>query len=340
MLKYVLILLVFICSSMIAQQLKCSAFVVNENSVTLAKNLDWDLGSGLIIFNPKGENKISITKPNSKKWQSKFASITFNHFGKDFPLGGINEKGLVIEELSTYPVKYPKLKDKSTLNEFEWIQFNLDSFATVEELIENLPETSIQKFYFDLHFVAADRTGDAAVIEFINGKPVVYTDSLLVYPVLTNNNYNELLRYKDLYKTTGRKILDVRNSQERFLKIVQLLKTKNNLEKVSPINSSMNILDSVKVEDTRWSIVYDITNMNIYIKTFLNEQVKEISFEQFDLDDNKYLYDHVLSNEEINFEILNSETNINYLLELRDKIKNKFPSSEGLTEKINTLIVD
>ena len=80
--------------------------------------------------------------------------------------------------------------------------------------------------------------------------------------------------------------------------------------------------------------------MSIYFKTFLNEQITKISFDQFDLDDNKYLYDHVLSNEEINFEILNSEININYLLELRDKIKNKFPSSEGLTEKINTLIVD
>jgi penicillin V acylase-like amidase (Ntn superfamily) len=339
-LKFVLVLMMFLCSPIFSQQLTCSAFVVNKNRVTLAKNLDWELGTGLIVCNPKGENKTSITKPNGKNWVSKYASITFNHFGKDFPLGGINEKGLVIEELSTYPVKYPKIKDKSTLNEFEWIQYNLDSFSSVKELIESLPETSIQKFYFDLHFIAADKSGDAAVIEFIDGRAMVFTDSLLFNPVLSNNNYNELLRYKDLYKTTGRKILDVRNSQERFLKIIELIKTKKNFETVSQVNASMNILDSVKVQDTRWSIVYDITNMNIYFKTFLNEQIKKISFDQFDLTNHQYFYDHVLSDSTINFKELSSEINNKYLFKLEDEIKNKFPANEGLTKKINTLIID
>jgi choloylglycine hydrolase len=253
----------------------------------------------------------------------------------------MNEKGLTIEELSTYPVKYPSLNNKSSLNEFEWIQYSLDSFALVEELIENLPEINIQRFYFDLHFIAADNTGDAAVIEFINGKPIVFKDSLLIHSVLTNNNYDELLRYKDLYKTTGRKILDVSNSQERFLKIDQLIKAMNNRESASQVNASINILDSIKVQDTRWSIVYDIPHMNIFFRTYLDEQVRKISLNQFDLESRKFLYDSVLSCDLINFTELKLELNNNYLIALRDQIKILFSSNENdLTEKINTLIIE
>ena len=31
------------------------------------------------------------------RWTSKFGSVTFNQYGKDNPMGGVNERGLVIE---------------------------------------------------------------------------------------------------------------------------------------------------------------------------------------------------------------------------------------------------
>jgi len=132
-----------------AQQLSCSAFVVNSNKNYVGKNLDWSLGNGIIIFNPANEKKSSVT--SSKKWVSKFRSLTFNHLGKNMPLGGMNECGLVIEELSSWSVKYPHKDSTSTLNEFEWIQYNLDNNKNVTELIENIELLGIEKFAFGIH---------------------------------------------------------------------------------------------------------------------------------------------------------------------------------------------
>ena len=112
----------------LGQNYSCSGFVIkNNNDILLAKNLDWALGNGLIIFNPKNKLKCSIyAKSKKNSWTSKYSSITFNHLGLNQPLGGMNEEGLTIEELSTWPAEYFN-KNNFIVNEFEWIQYQLDN---------------------------------------------------------------------------------------------------------------------------------------------------------------------------------------------------------------------
>ncbi len=61
-----------------AQTFSCSAFIINDtNNILLAKNFDWELGNGIIIYNPNGKAKKSIySKDNESIWISKYSSIT------------------------------------------------------------------------------------------------------------------------------------------------------------------------------------------------------------------------------------------------------------------------
>jgi penicillin V acylase-like amidase (Ntn superfamily) len=123
----------------------CTAFILErDGKLILAKNLDWPIGEGYIFVNCKGEEKTSLSTDGipTIKWESKYGSITFNQFGKEFPLGGINEKGLVIEELNYSPSKYPPNKTLY-LNEMQWIQYQLDRAQSVTEVIESLDTISI-----------------------------------------------------------------------------------------------------------------------------------------------------------------------------------------------------
>ena len=75
----------------------CTAFCIKDsNNLLVAKNLDWPVGDGLILVNKRGLFKEAYISGSKRiSWTSRYGSITFNQFGKEFPLGGMNEKGLV-----------------------------------------------------------------------------------------------------------------------------------------------------------------------------------------------------------------------------------------------------
>jgi len=118
--------------------------------------------------------------------------------GKQFPLGGMNERGLVIEEMSYSPSKYPAQELKK-VNESQWIQYQLDNSQSVKEVIKSLKHISISPFLFKLHYIVCDSSGRIALIEFIDGKVKIYTDDDIVAPVLTNYNYKNNSQKFDKY---------------------------------------------------------------------------------------------------------------------------------------------
>lgn len=329
--KYYLIFIIILNNHISGQSLNCSSFIIKNDNVFLAKNFDWSLENGLIIFNPKNKLKKSIySESNRNIWISKYSSITFNHLGLNQPLGGMNEKGLVIEELSTWPVEYYKNSDLS-LNEFEWIQYHLDNYSTTNEVLANIEQISIRKFYFQLHYLIVDRYGDKAIVEFIGGKPEIKHGESLIYPVLTNNNYSDLIKYFNLASESRFNKLNVNYSQDRFLKIVKLLKKYNDSANYL---YSMNLLDSVQVTDTQWSIVYDIYAQKIYYKTKSDDNVKCILYSQKLIGDNevKFIPIGLKKNKFMTFNLNN---NIKYLEDLIVDINMHF-GNKGL-ELVNKI---
>lgn len=104
------------------QLLACSAFQAQgQNALYFAKSFDWHDGTGMALINRKGLTKTAFLQENSnfspKVWNSKYSSITFNLFGKEFPMGGMNENGLVVEILWLTGTSYPVNSSLPAINQ-------------------------------------------------------------------------------------------------------------------------------------------------------------------------------------------------------------------------------
>jgi len=249
----------------------CTTFVIKSKSnLVFGRNLDWVSENGLIVVNQRNQQKQSIVFPPSKPitWTSNYGSVTFNQFGKEFPFGGMNEKGLVIEVMLAN-AEYPQEDHRKALNELQWVQYQLDNSSTLDEVIAHDNIIRIQKVSQNLHFLVADQNGNVAVIEFIKGQMVVYKDEKLLFPVLENDSYQtSLQKYQNNEKTRFSMATDKVNHYQESMNI-------------SAIDYSFDILKDVAL-DGSWSIVYDIKNMTIDFTTKSNRKRKTIQLEKFD----------------------------------------------------------
>src|SRR5678809_1302493 len=119
--------------------LACTTFFITKNGqLVLGRNYDWVTDAGMVCTNLKGLSKISMKTENGEtiSWVSKYGSITFNQYGKEFPTGGMNEKGLVVELMWLDGTRYPKKDQRPSVGVLQWIQYQLDDCETVKEVIK------------------------------------------------------------------------------------------------------------------------------------------------------------------------------------------------------------
>jgi penicillin V acylase-like amidase (Ntn superfamily) len=257
----------------------CTTFLLrSKDQLVFGRNYDWITGEGVLNSNQRGLYKISSPVKDGKtiSWTSKYGSLTFNQYGKEFPTGGMNEKGLVVELMWLEGTQYPAKDDRAALNVLQWIQYQLDNYSTVEEVILSDSILRITGKGTPLHYLVADANGKAATIEFLEGKMVAQLQA--GYPVLTNHTYT----YSFDQMVNGRSRSN--NSLERFATTCAMVKHSwDDKSKVS-VDNAFNILSKVSQGSfTKWSIAYDITNKQIYFKTEGHQDIKTISFQDLDL---------------------------------------------------------
>lgn len=266
----------------------CTTFVLSnpDGTIVFGRNFDFPLGPGHIHINTRNQQKTALIRPPEKPltWVSKYGSITFNQAGREFPYGGMNEAGLVIEQMWLQEAAYPEIDDRFGLNELQWIQYQLDNAASVDEVIKSDSLVRISKLSTSfLHFLVADNTGAVATIEYIGGKMVAHRGSDLPCKVLSNCVYSHSLAYKS--STESSKSSDfnawTQNSSGRFVKAANLIETYKGEE--NPVDYAYRILDSVAQSgQTQWQIAYNITERRIYFKTQLNPVRQTIDARQID----------------------------------------------------------
>lgn len=265
----------------------CTTFCLKRGGeVLFGKNYDWMIGDGLIFVNRRGVAKTAMSGgTNSAGWTSRYGSITFNQYGRENPSGGMNEAGLVVELMWLDETSYPAADLRPTVDTLEWIQYQLDNFASVDEVVKANEYLRISSFV-KLHYLVSDRNGNSSSIEFLNGKLVAHAGDKMPVSALANDTYEKSWAYAKTIESFGgaRKLPQSSSSLDRFtraaLKVREFEKepaTKN------PVDYAFAVLDDVAQKgSTQWSIVYDQKAAIIYFRTMASREIKIIDAKAFD----------------------------------------------------------
>ena len=176
--KYLLLLLVLLCC---CYGNACTTFLLSKDGkLMFGRNYDWITGAGIVNTNQRGLFKTTAEKnQKTMSWVSLYGSITFNQYGKEFPTGGMNEKGLVVELMWLDGTKYPATDQRPAVGVLQWIQYQLDMHATVDDIINSDKKIRISDEATPLHFLIADAKGNAATIEFLHFHQTIFNLTIL-----------------------------------------------------------------------------------------------------------------------------------------------------------------
>ena len=174
----------------------CSSFVLQtEGGLLFATNYDNEFRSGLLFINRRGVQKTGFepgTAGEVASWTAEHGSVTISVVGSQFGWSGMNEAGLVVSTMILGGTEYPPDDERPPLLSPMWVQYVLDTCATVEEVIATKEHLRITDTHD--HYLVGDRTGASAAIEFLEGKMVAHTRDTMPVPVLTNSKYARCLR--------------------------------------------------------------------------------------------------------------------------------------------------
>lgn len=264
----------------------CTTFNLTSGDVNIfGRNYDWSVGDGAVIVNKRGLAKTAMKAKDETgqpaKWKSKYGSITFNQYGREFPQGGINEAGLVVEIMAVPEGEYPAADSRLYVGKAQYRQYLLDSFSTVKEVVESdsVRITATGKGPMT-HLLVSDRTGASAVIEFVGGKRVVYTGDSLPVRALSNTLYTDSLSHWRAKKVPT---VDTWKSVERFILAADATSSFDAKAVKAPIDHAFGLLKQlVQGDKTKWSIVYDIKNLQVFFHTSSNPKPRSIDLKKVD----------------------------------------------------------
>lgn len=234
------------------------------------------------------------------------------------PCYGMNEKGLYLVEL--YLDKTYSIADHSKPNMFwaQWIQYQLDNYKDVDEMLQHLYHAPVIDWwptYPGSHFFVADKSGNTAAIELLNGKITVYTGKNMPVKLLCNNQYKKDLQSLSSYAPFGgSKAFDMSKNDwdNRFIKAAQMLYNYNEQTCGSALSYSWNILDSVKPGE--WQMVADMTNTKLYFRSDISTNIKEIDLSKLDFSKTanlKYIDMHITMAGDITAQLLPFSPEVN-----------------------------
>lgn len=273
----------------------CTIFSLTRNGSTVfGQNLDWDSDlPSMVLINKRGVSRKSIhwkgwypaqvtDEREPVYWTAKYGSVTFSYLGPGFIEGGMNEAGLVIDQ-ANLGAKYPPDDGNPAFSCSQWMQYQLDNFSTVREVVEHIGELRLDGEGW--HFLLCDRSGDACAIEYPDGRPLIYRGESLLYPVLTNTRYMQAVEALSHDRAFGGEadIASGTDSYGRFVRVAALMKDYPQSKDCSSVEYAFRMLDEVRVDDTQRSVVYDPTCSMVYWKTAGDDTSRCIDIGRLDL---------------------------------------------------------
>lgn len=325
----------------------CSTFMLKTNSQQIfGHNLN--MGKhipGLIFINKrgllkKGHTWKEITSNNPENtsnlnWVSKYGSVTFNCFGREFPDGGMNEEGLFIWEMTGISTFEDETKGP-TLFMAQWMQYQLDNYKTVEEALDNISRIALDGWNW--HFFIADKHGETASIEFVHGIPIVNSKSNMPIPLMGNGRYSEDISFIKEFEGFGGNIpIDLNDEQlPGYIKAAQIMNNYTNSEKI--VDYGFDILTNLSSK-AKWSIIFDLKNMTGYFRTAKYPNIKSFSIQSFDFSSGTPVQILNIQNAELKGDVSNKFIDFNHddNLKLTKEVSNMVFSPEEFDISVETL---
>lgn len=313
----------------------CTSFQVKakDNSVIIARTMEFPVDTKSVIWViPRGENYTSISDKGIKglSWKNKYAFIAVDGFNLSTSyVEGMNEKGLSVGALMYNGAKYQDQTTDKFVTYADLIGWLLGNFSTVKEAKSELPKIKVidknikeVSGSLGLHFAIHDASGQAIVVEFIDGEQKIYDNKVGVMTnrpdfnwQLTNlRNYINLASSdKEPRKVNGLTIeptgvgsgmLGIPGDwtpPSRFVRIAYsvdaALTPKNSLDAVNLAEHLMNIVDIPKgvikekvkyvfttYGNTQWSVIKDLSNNVMYFRTYDNMTLRKIDLNSFNIE--------------------------------------------------------
>jgi len=276
--------------------LSSTTFVLNNSGHPVyGMNADGGHIPGFVIVNKRGVTKTTalVLPENRISWTSQFGSVTFHAIAREFPSEGINEAGLFIATMAGAQLQkdaYPEPDSRKPISQYQLVQYQLDNFSTVAEVIASHQSIRIPKPQENspappgsIHFLVGDSQGNCASIEFLDGEMVCHTGWTMPVKVLANSTYDESISYFRRFRFIHiffpiTPIDSLRPSLYRFAVAADSVKKYRPKRSGPAVDYAFQILQDVEVTPANhtatWSFVYDSANKQIHFRSWSNDQIR------------------------------------------------------------------
>jgi len=264
-------------SALAATGRACSSFCIdNGDHCVFGTNQDNPTDAAMLAVKRRQVVKTAwepSTTGEYARWISRYGSVTFDYAGYQMAWAGMNEAGLMMSTMALGKTRNPAPDSRPPLQSAMWMQYLLDSYSTVEEVISSDAQVRI-KDTVD-HYLVCDRTGDCAVIEFLDGEMVYHTGESLPVAVLTNHSYEQSVE-------AWREGSSDNESLNRFATAADRVTSFEPTSAESAVEATFDTLAAAARHDTAWSIVFDPANLRIHFRTSRNPQIRTVDFAKLD----------------------------------------------------------
>jgi penicillin V acylase-like amidase (Ntn superfamily) len=276
--------------------------------VIVGRSMDWfePMGTSLWAL-PRGIERDGLVGPGSLKWTSKYGSVVASAYDIA-SVDGVNERGLAAGVLWLAEADYGSREEAAGgISVSLWVQYYLDNFATVAEAVEQTRKAPFQvrpaevgvdrKRPATVHLAIADKAGDSAIIEFLDGKPVIHHGRQ--FAVMTNSpTFDRQLEIARQYQGLGgdKPLPGTTDAADRFVRasyyVEHLPTPKDDREALAGVFSVIRNVSSPfgtvdpyrpNISTTLWRTVADLTHGVYYFESTTSPNVVWARLEGLDL---------------------------------------------------------
>ena len=276
----------------------CTTFCLDtHDELVIGRNFDFFIPDALIIVNKRNVSKTASVPLDGAggepvSWNSKYGSVTFNLMGREFSYEGMNEAGLVVIDIGIGQTEYPAPDARPVIVASQWVQYQLDTAATVADVIASDAEIRIRhNDPWKFHFFICDSLGNCAAIDFIDGVMVVHQTAQGTMPakVLAKNPYaTDLECWENAeiqvdMSSSARCCSTADYSAQRFCTAAEMLEDYDPETSGPATDYTFTILSKLTwVVPNMWSIAYDVQHRRISFHTLNNKDIRYVDMSSFD----------------------------------------------------------